>query len=238
MGIIDTSHAIPETPVSGRSVAAISPGITVDSRGIWGEWNSPTGLGFPAPDSLLDRMQHHLSQSVVMRIRPALVVGVGLVLAFWRRPNLFLHTWLHESAHALMCVVLFVRVGAFQATAGQGGEVRHEPVNLLRAIPILIAPYVLPMILGPILFARWLSPDGLLRSGLTFVCGIALFMHLHGLVLNLRFNTAGAAADIPRVGHLLAFALVATSLLLIASATVVVLWSTQPPAWWSGLFAG
>ncbi len=170
----------------------------------------------------------------------ALFAGLmlGLVLAFWRRPNLFLHTWLHESAHALMCVVLFVRVGAFQATAGQGGEVRHEPVNLLRAIPILIAPYVLPMILGPILFARWLSPDGLLRSGLTFVCGIALFMHLHGLVLNLRFNTVGAAADIPRVGHLLAFALIATSLLLIASATVVVLWSTQPPAWWSGLFAG
>lgn len=169
----------------------------------------------------------------------ALFAGLmlGLVLAFWRRPNLFLHTWLHESAHALMCVVLFVRVGAFQATAGQGGEIRHEPVNLLRAIPILIAPYVLPMILGPILLARWLSPDGLLRSGLTFACGVALFMHLHGLLLNLRFNTVGAAADIPRVGHLLAFALIATSLLLLAAAAVVVLWSTQPPAWWSGLFA-
>ena len=170
----------------------------------------------------------------------ALFAGLmlGLVLAFWRRPNLFLHTWLHESAHALMCLLLFVRVGAFQATAGQGGEVRHEPVNLLRAIPILIAPYVLPMILGPILLARWLSPDGLLRSGLTFACGVALFMHLHGLVLNLRFNTVGAAADIPRVGHLLAFALIATSLLLLAAAAVVVVWSTQPPAWWSNLFAG
>jgi len=169
----------------------------------------------------------------------ALFAGLllGLMLAFWRRPNLFLHTWLHESAHALMCLLLFVRVGAIHATAGQGGEIRHEPVNLLRAIPILIAPYVLPMILGPILLARWLSPDGLLRSGLTFACGIALFMHLHGLVLNLRLNTVGAGADIPRVGHLLAFALIATSLLLIASAIVVVLWSTQPPAWWSGLFA-
>lgn len=163
---------------------------------------------------------------------------VGLVLAFWRRPNLFLHTWLHESAHALMCLLLFVRVGAIRASAGQGGEIRHEPVNLLRAIPILIAPYVVPMILGPILFARWLSPDGLLRSGLTFACGMALFMHLHGLMLNLRLNTVGAGADIPRVGHLLAFALIATSLLLIAAATVVVLWSAQPPAWWSGLFAG
>lgn len=170
----------------------------------------------------------------------ALFAGLmlGLTLAFWRRPNLLMHTWLHESAHALMCVLLFVRVGAIQATAGQGGEIRHEPVNLLRAIPILIAPYVLPMILGPILLARWLSPDGLLRSGLTFVCGIALFIHLHGLVLNLRLNTVGMAADIPRVGHLLAFALIATSLLLLASASVVVLWSSQPPAWWSGLFAG
>jgi hypothetical protein len=170
----------------------------------------------------------------------ALFAGLmlGLILACWRRPNLFLHTWLHESAHALMCMLLFVRVGAIHATAGQGGEIRHEPVNLLRAIPILIAPYVLPMILGPLLFARWLSPDGLLRSGLTFACGLALFMHLHGLVLNLKLNTVGAAADIPRVGHLLAFALIATSLVLLTAATVVVLWSTQPPTWWSDLFAG
>jgi hypothetical protein len=170
----------------------------------------------------------------------ALFAGLmlGLILAFWRRPNLLMHTWLHETAHALMCVLLFVRVGAIQATAGQGGEIRHEPVNLLRTIPILIAPYVLPMILGPILLARWLSPDGLLRSGLTFACGVALFMHLHGLALNLRHNTLGGGADIPRVGHLLAFALIATSLLLLASASVVVLWSSQPPTWWSGLFAG
>ncbi|HEX3134075.1 MAG TPA: hypothetical protein VHX44_10900 [Planctomycetota bacterium] len=162
---------------------------------------------------------------------------VGLALAFWHRPNLFIHTWLHESAHALVCLLLFVRVGAFRATAGQGGEVRHEPVDPLRTVPILIAPYVLPLILGPILFARWLSPDGLLRSGLTFACGTALFMHLHGLALNLRLNTFGAAADIPRVGHLLAFALIVAALLLIAAATVVVLWSTHPPAWWNSLFA-
>lgn len=170
----------------------------------------------------------------------ALFAGLmlGLVLAFWRRPNLLLHTWLHESAHALMCLLLFVRVGAIRATAGQGGEVRHEPVDPLRAVPILIAPYVLPLVLGPVLLARWVSPDGLLRAGLTFACGLALFMHLHGLVLNLRLNTVGAAADIPRVGHLLAFALIAVSLLLIAVASVLVLWSTQPPAWWTGLFAG
>jgi hypothetical protein len=170
----------------------------------------------------------------------ALFAGLvlGLLLAFWRRPNLLFHTWLHESAHALMCLLLFVRVGAIRATAGQGGEVRHEPVDPLRTVLILIAPYVLPLVLGPVLFARWLSPEGLLRAGLTFACGLALFMHLHGLVLNLRLNTVGATADIPRVGHLLAFALIAASLLLIATACVLVLWSTQPPAWWSGLFVG
>jgi hypothetical protein len=170
---------------------------------------------------------------------PALFAGLvlGLLLACWRRPNLLVHTWLHESAHALMCVLLLVRVGAIRATAGQGGEVRHEAVGPLRLVPILIAPYVLPLVLGPLLFARWLSPDGLLRTLLTFGCGLAIFMHLHGLALNLRLNTFGPTADLARVGHLLAFALIATSLLLLAAAAVLVLWSTQPPAWWTGLFA-
>jgi hypothetical protein len=171
---------------------------------------------------------------------PALFTGLvlGLLLALWRRPNLLLHTWLHETAHALMCLLLFVRVGAIHATAGQGGEVRHEPVGPLRAVPILIAPYLLPLVLGPVLLARWLTPEGPLRTGLSFACGVALCMHLHGLALNLRLNTNGPDADIPRVGHLLASALIAASLLLIATACVPVLWSTQPPGWWRGLFVG
>jgi hypothetical protein len=163
-----------------------------------------------------------------------LLLGLGLM--FWRKPNLLLHTWLHESAHALMCVLLLVRVGAISATAGQGGETRHAPVDPIRALPILIAPYVLPLVLGPLLLARWCCPPGSMRAVLTLACGMALWLHLHGLWLNLRANTFGAGADLARTGQLLGYALVACSLLLIAAAAVVVLWSPQPPAWWSGLF--
>ena len=169
----------------------------------------------------------------------ALLAGLllGLVLMFWRKPNLFLHTWLHENAHALMCVLLWVRVGSISATSGQGGETRHEPIDPLRAVPILIAPYVLPLVLGPLLLGRWLCPAGTLQAILTFTCGLGIWLHLHGLWLNLRLNSFGKGADIPRVGHLLSYALVACSLLLLAAACVVVLYSSQPPLWWSRLFA-
>ncbi len=162
---------------------------------------------------------------------------LGLALMFWRRPNLFLHTWLHESAHAMMCGLLWVRVGAISATAGNGGETRHAPVDPIRAVPILIAPYVLPLVLGPLLLARWLCPPGILQVVLTVVVGLAIGLHLHGLWLNLRHNTFGKDGDISRVGHLLSYALIASALLLTTAACVVVLFSTQPPAWWSGLFA-
>lgn len=165
-------------------------------------------------------------------------LAVGLSGLLWAKPNLMLHTWLHETAHALMCVVLFVRVGAISATAGQGGEVRHAPVDPIRAVPILIAPYVLPMILGPLLLARWLCPPGSMQLVLTFACGMGILMHLHGLWLNLRLNTFGKGADIPRVGIVLAYALVTCSLLLLAAACIAVLYDAQPPQWWRELFAG
>ena len=169
----------------------------------------------------------------------ALLIGLllGLILMFWRKPNLLLHTWVHENAHALMCVVLWVRVGSISATSGQGGETRHEPIDPFRAKPILIAPYVLPLVLGPLLLARWLCPMGTLQAVLTFACGLGICIHLHGLWLNVRFNSFGKDADIPRVGHLLSYALIACSVLLLAAACVVVLFSSQPPLWWSRLFS-
>jgi hypothetical protein len=168
----------------------------------------------------------------------ALAAGLltGLVLVLWRKPNLLLHTWLHETAHALMCNLLLVRVSAISVSDGQGGAVRHEAVDPVRLVAILIAPYVLPMVAGPLLLARWLCDDGPLRIGLTFLCGIGLASHLDGLWLNLRLNTFGPGADLQRVGHLLASALIAAALLLLASAALVVLFAQQPPAWWSGLF--
>lgn len=164
-------------------------------------------------------------------------LALGLLGMLWTKPNLLLHTALHEAAHAIVCVLLFVRVGAISATGGQGGETRHTPVDPIRAVPILIAPYVVPMILGPVLLARYLCPPGILQAVLSFACGVAIAMHLHGLWLNLKLNSFGESADIPRVGHVLAYALVACSLLLLAAASVAVLYDAHPPQWWRDLFA-
>jgi hypothetical protein len=164
-------------------------------------------------------------------------LALGVAAMFWTKPNLLMHTALHEAAHALMCMLLFVRVGSISASAGQGGEIRHAPVDPIRAIPILIAPYVLPMVLGPLLLMRFLCPPGILHGILTFACGLGIIIHLHGLWLNLRLNTVGKGADIPRVGHLLSFALAASALLLTAAAAVAVFYGAQPPAWWRELFA-
>ena len=93
----------------------------------------------------------------------------------------------------------------------------------------------MPLIAGPLLLARWITPEGPLRCGLSAACGGAIFLHLHGLLLNLRLNSWGDEADIPRVGHVLAYALVVSALLLLSAAAVVALWSSHPPAWWSVL---
>jgi len=169
----------------------------------------------------------------------ALVIGllVGILFLCWRRPNLMLHTWLHETAHALMCVLLWVRVGAMSASAGQGGEIRHAPVGPIRTTAILIAPYVLPLLAGPVLAVRYFCDPSWLRLGLTGLCGFVLIIHLSDLWLNVRLNAFGRDADIPRVGHVLSVVLIVASLLLLAAAAVVVLHSQQPPAWWRGLFA-
>jgi hypothetical protein len=169
----------------------------------------------------------------------AVVIGLllGVLLLGWRKPNLLLHTWLHETAHALMCVLLWVRIGAIEASAGQGGAVRHARVGAVRTTAILIAPYILPLLAGPVLLARYLCEPGWMRLGLSAGCGLALVLHLSDLWLNVRLNAFGQDADIPRVGHLLACVLICASLVLLAAAAVVVLHSQQPPDWWRGLFA-
>ena len=166
-----------------------------------------------------------------------LFIEVSEDYAVVARPNLMLHTWLHETAHALMCVLLLVRVGAMSASAGQGGEIRHAPAGPIRTTAILIAPYILPLLAGPVLVMRYFCDPGWLRLGLTGLCGFTLILHLSDLWLNVRLNAFGREADIPRVGHLLAVVLMSSSLLLLAAAMVVVLHSSSPPGWWRGLFA-
>lgn len=163
-------------------------------------------------------------------------LGAGLLLVWWRRPNRLLHTALHEAAHAIVCTLLLVRVGSIHVSAGAGGEVRHAPVDPIRRIPILIAPYVLPLIAGPLLLARWLCWAGTLRCALTALCGWALLAHLDGLRINVVQNWRGAGSDLVRAGRLLSLALIACGLLLLAAAAVHVLFQAGPPGWWLRLF--
>ncbi len=167
----------------------------------------------------------------------AWVIGIliGVLLLGWRKPNLLLHTWLHETAHALMCVLLWVKVGSISASNGGGGSVRHARVGPLRTAAILIAPYVLPLLAGPVLLMRYLCDDGWMRIGLSGACGVVLILHLGDLWLNVRLNAFGKDADIPRVGYLLSLVLITSSLLLLSAAVITVLYSQQPPMWWRGL---
>jgi Peptidase M50B-like len=164
----------------------------------------------------------------------ALVIGVllALTLLAWRKPHYLLHTWLHESAHALMCLALGVRVRSFSASDGQGGAVGHAPTGPIRTTLILIAPYVLPLLAAPVLLARYLCDAGTTRMTLTAASGFFLVLHAHDLWLNIRLNAFGSHADIPRIGHILALVLILSGMGLLAASALFVLSSTQPPQWW------
>ena len=151
---------------------------------------------------------------------------LGAVLGFWRRPNELLHTLLHEAAHALACVVLLVRIQRIAASAGKGGEVTHDAVDPIRTALIAIAPYTLPLMLGPALLARALVVEPTpWRAGLQALVGLLFVTHLAGLGRNLARNWQGNGADIPRVGHLTAAVLVTIALMLVLTATIVVCWA-------------
>jgi Peptidase M50B-like len=167
----------------------------------------------------------------------ALVIGLllGLLLLAWRKPHYLLHTWLHESAHALMCLALGVRVRSFSASDGQGGAVGHAPVGPVRTTLILIAPYIIPLMALPILLARYLCEAGPLRTTLTSACGFFLVIHIHDLWLNIRLNAFSRQADIQRIGHALSLVLILTGLGFLAAVTLLVLNSNAPPTWWTRL---
>ena len=156
----------------------------------------------------------------------ALGVGLagGIAWWFWRRPNALLNTVIHELCHTLLCVILFVEVTKIEASKHQGGSVEHTQVDPVRATFIAIAPYTVPLLLGPALLARMALNTGAWAEVLSaFVC--CLFCtHLQGLVINIRQNFWKADADIPRVGHVLALGMIITALLLITAGTLRVLW--------------
>lgn len=151
-------------------------------------------------------------------------LAVGGLLMFLRRPNLLLHTFVHEACHALLCLLTFVKIRGMSFTDGRGGEVEHNQTDPVRTTLIAIAPYTVPLLLGPALLARmwWHGPTAaIILSG---VCAFLFVAHVQGLVLNIRLNFWGEKADLPRVGRFLALVLIIGTFLLLTAGTIEVLW--------------
>ncbi len=173
---------------------------------------------------LLSAITHH---QYWPRFPVAVIIGTGLGLGFLflRRPNLLLHTLVHEACHALLCLLLFVRLRGIRATDGRGGEVEHDQADPLRTTLIAIAPYTLPLLLGPALLARMWWHEGIAAMILAGLCAFLFITHLQGLALNIRLNFWGSDADLPKVGRFLALVLIAGVLLLLTAAVINVLWA-------------
>jgi Peptidase M50B-like len=161
------------------------------------------------------------------RFPAATATGFAFGIGFWfiRKPNLMNHTMLHEFSHYLLCKILRVRVSSFNATDGNGGGVQFDNTDPLRSTLIHIAPYTVPLLVGPALLARTYWSHGWTGAILSGVVAFLFLTHLQGLILNIRINFWGADADLPKVGRFLALVLIAGCLLLLTTAVVAVLWA-------------
>jgi hypothetical protein len=149
---------------------------------------------------------------------------LGVALIFFKRPNWLLHTALHEACHWLACLALGVRVHRVMASDGRGGEVEHAHTGPVRTALIALAPYIVPLVLGPLLIARAFTPEGLTRSLLAALCAIAYLTHLTGLVHNVRLNLRDPKGDLAKVGRPLALVVILCGVLLVTALTIAVLW--------------
>jgi hypothetical protein len=161
------------------------------------------------------------------RFPAAVAMGLvfGLALPFWRKPNLLILTLVHEACHFVMCALLFVRIEGITATRKRGGEVEHVAADPLRDTLIAIAPYTLPLLLGPFLLARMWWSEGWAGAVLSGLCAFFFVTHLQGVVLNVRGNFWGSDADLPRVGRFLSLVLIAGVALLLTAGVIQVLWA-------------
>jgi hypothetical protein len=110
------------------------------------------------------------------------------------------------------------------ASDGRGGEVEHAQTGPVRTTLIALAPYTIPLVLGPLLAARALTPEGPARSVLTALCAIAYLTHLTGLIHNIRLNLRDAKGDLAKVGRPLALTVIACMALLTTALAISVLW--------------
>lgn len=152
-----------------------------------------------------------------------LLVGVGLLWA--RRPQAYIHTLIHETCHAILCIVFFVKINSFKVTDGNGGCVGHERVDPFRATFISIAPYTLPLLLGMVLLSRqYLTLDKLWLQITGALAGFLLIHHYHAVYHNVRINISGKQSDLVKVGRPLSFVLIACGLLLTTYWWLRVMW--------------
>jgi hypothetical protein len=156
----------------------------------------------------------------------SVVVGTisSFLLMLWKRPNWFIHTSIHEFAHLLMCIVLFVPVHGFRASANAGGEVTHTRPDPIREVLILIAPYVIPMLLIPCLVAVQLTRPGPWRCLASGFAAFTYVQYLQSLYHNVRNNFAGSEGDLAKVGRPLSLVLIASALLLVTAWVIGMLW--------------
>lgn len=154
-------------------------------------------------------------------------LAAGLLFLLLRRPNRFLQTFLHEMAHGIACLVLWVKIDAFFASRNEGGFVRFEyrDSDPLRSTLIHLAPYVLPLALGPVLVVRLAVPPGPWQAACSALASFCYVLHLAGLVDDLRGNFWGPESDFAKAGRFLGLVLVLGSLILLTAATVYGLWA-------------
>ncbi len=156
--------------------------------------------------------------------------AVGLLFLFWRKPNGFVHTAVHELCHFITCLLVFVRPTGISITDGRGGAVEHIETDPIRSTLIQIAPYTLPLLLTPVLIVRQfiVIEPGPWRHALSAAVAFFAITHLQALYHNIRINISGEQADLVKVGRPLSFVLIALALMLVAAWTIRVLWGGLP----------
>lgn len=156
--------------------------------------------------------------------------AVGLLFLFWRKPNWFIHTAVHELCHLVVCLLVFVRPTGITVTDGRGGAVEHIETDPIRSTLIQIAPYTLPLLLIPVLIVRQfiIIAPGSWRHALSAAVAFLAITHLQALYHNVRINLSGDQADLVKVGRPLSFVLIALVMMLVAAWTIRVLWGGLP----------
>ena len=150
--------------------------------------------------------------------------SLAAALVWWKRPNMLVHTTIHELCHVMACVLLGVRVRAFQTTDGNGGSVLHDRVDPVRTTIIALAPYTIPLLLAPVLLLHLVS-SGQIAAWFAAAAGFLFIHHLHALYHNIRINFWSGHGDLAKAGRLLSVVVILSVLFLVMAWCVATLWA-------------